>query len=79
VDPGVCTASPHAAGVAALIVQRHPNWSPGAVAAALRSTATPKSCPTDWPADDPRVCTGGPKATSFYGAGVVNALAAASK
>ena len=43
----------------------------------IRSSATKLSCPTDWPADDPRHCTGGTGQTSFYGAGMVNAKGAA--
>ena len=73
---GTSMASPHVAGVAALIKQRHPNWNPGAVAAALRRTATPKACPSGWPATDVRRCTGGAGNSSFYGSGVANALAA---
>jgi subtilisin family serine protease len=76
---GTSMSSPHAAGVAALIKQQHPQWNQGAVAAALRSTATPMSCPADWPADDPRQCQGGMGDTSFFGKGMVNAEAAALK
>jgi subtilisin family serine protease len=75
---GTSMASPHVAGVAALIRQVHPGMPQGAVAATLRSTATSLSCPTDWPADDPRQCKGGSGQTSFFGAGMVNAAAAAS-
>jgi subtilisin family serine protease len=70
---GTSMASPHAAGVAALIRQMHPNMPQGAVAALLRSSATPLACPTNWDPDDPRQCTGGKGHTSFFGAGMVNA------
>jgi lantibiotic leader peptide-processing serine protease len=76
---GTSMASPHVAGVAALIRELHPGWSPGAVAAAIRRSATQMACPTGWPADDERQCTGGAGNTSFYGAGMVNALAAVSR
>lgn len=73
---GTSMASPHAAGVAALIKQMHPNWGPGAIAAALRRSASSMSCPADWPAGDPRRCYGNGGDTSFFGAGLVNAAAA---
>jgi lantibiotic leader peptide-processing serine protease len=75
---GTSMSSPHAAGVAALIRGQHPGMPQGAVAALLRSSATPMACPATWPADDERQCTGGAGQTSFFGAGMVNALAAAS-
>jgi lantibiotic leader peptide-processing serine protease len=76
---GTSMSSPHAAGVAALIRQVYPNKPQGAVAALLRSSATPLACPSNWPANDPRQCTGGIGNTSFYGAGMVNALRAVSR
>ncbi len=76
---GTSMASPHAAGVAALIRQLHPKMPQGAVAALLRASATPRECPANWPSGDPRQCTGGAGQSSFFGAGVVNALQATSR
>jgi subtilisin family serine protease len=67
---GTSMASPHAAGVAALIRSADPNLPPGAVIARIEHTAMPLACPPD-----PR-CTGGPGHTSFYGHGLLDALAA---
>jgi subtilisin family serine protease len=81
---GTSMAAPHAVGVAALIRAAHPDMPVGAVQAALQNTAMPKDCPT--PAEmDPlsgalgvQTCTGGSGHTSFYGKGLVDALAAGS-
>ena len=82
---GTSMAAPHAAGVAALIRAAHPTMPQGSVAALLRSTATGQPCPD---ALDPgveffgapvQVCSGGSGSNNFYGAGLVNALAAASR
>jgi lantibiotic leader peptide-processing serine protease len=70
---GTSMASPHAAGVAALIRQNYPGLPQGAVAAMLREAETPLDCPSPWSASDPRQCTGGPGQSSFFGAGMLNA------
>jgi lantibiotic leader peptide-processing serine protease len=75
---GTSMSSPHAAGVAALVNELHPSWNTGTVVEAVRRTATPMSCPTTWPADDPRQCQGSGGNTSFFGSGMVNALRASS-
>ena len=80
-------ASPHAAGVAALIASTGVT-SPGAISGKLGVTADPIACPADvsiyafFPAVDngaPQVCVGGPGNNSFNGAGQVNALSAVQK
>jgi subtilisin family serine protease len=78
---GTSMAAPHATGVAALVKQLHPRWSPSAVAAAVKRTATPMSCPPDWQplddADERVTCQGGSNGhTSFFGSGLVDAGAA---
>jgi lantibiotic leader peptide-processing serine protease len=70
---GTSMASPHAAGVAALIRQMHPGLPQGAVAAMLGASATSMACPTNWPATDPRICYGDSGHTSFFGSGMLNA------
>ena len=82
---GTSMASPHVAGVAALIFSQFNKISAGAVAAKLQSTADPLACPSDlsmyafFPAVDngaAQTCTGGPAYNSFNGHGQVNALSA---
>ena len=83
---GTSMASPHVAGVAALIMSQGVT-APGAVRAALQNTADPIACPTDlsiyafFPAVDngaPQMCQGGAGYNSFNGHGQVNALTAVS-
>ncbi len=82
---GTSMASPHAAGVAALIMSQYPTLSSNAVAAKLQNTADPVPCPSDlsiyafFPALDngaPQVCQGGAGHNSFAGAGQIDALSA---
>jgi subtilisin family serine protease len=83
---GTSMASPHVAGVAALI-ESMGITNPGAVTARLTNTADPMACPADvsmyafFPALDggaAQACQGGPGYNSWFGHGQVNALAAVS-
>ena len=81
---GTSMASPHAAGVAALIASVRLGSPQGAVGSTLARTATPIACPADTSAyaffpsvsnGAPQTCTGG-ATNSWYGSGEVDALAA---
>jgi subtilisin family serine protease len=83
---GTSMASPHAAGVAALIISRYGHLAPGTVGARLEQTADAQPCPTFLPAGYAESlgvgvdsglffpCTGGSAQNSWYGSGQVNAF-----
>ena len=82
---GTSMASPHAAGVAALIESVFGHMAPGFVKGFLTSTADSQPCPTALPTNYAEVngvgtesgtftpCKGGPGSNSWYGSGQVNA------
>lgn len=81
---GTSMASPHVAGVAALIASKGVT-SPGAITAKLQNTADKIACPSDMSIYEPfpsvnsgapQVCQGGAGRNSFNGHGQVNALTA---
>jgi subtilisin family serine protease len=78
---GTSMASPHAAGVAALIISQVGKMPPGKVAAYLTQTADFVPCPANPfnpgpPFNYLATCQGGDGYNSFYGHGQVNALRA---
>ncbi|MEV6264440.1 S8 family serine peptidase [Streptomyces sp. NPDC051784] len=75
---GTSMASPHVAGVAALIKSKHPYASAAAVKALMTVQADATACGAPYDIDGDgtvdAVCEGGKYYNGFYGAGVVDAL-----
>ncbi|MFD5876780.1 S8 family serine peptidase [Streptomyces sp. NPDC060322] len=75
---GTSMASPHVAGVAALIKSTHPYASAGLVKTLLTHQADATACGAPYDIDKDgtvdAVCQGGTQYNGFYGAGVVDAL-----
>ncbi|MFJ2610344.1 S8 family peptidase [Streptomyces sp. NPDC087425] len=80
---GTSMASPHVAGVAALIKSTHPHASAALVKALLyaEADATPCTDPYDINGDGKvdAVCEGARNYNGFYGVGIANALAAVTR
>ncbi|MGR6969596.1 S8 family serine peptidase [Streptomyces cynarae] len=78
---GTSMASPHVAGVAALLKSAHPWATPAQLQALLKAEADNPGCPAKpYDGDGDGVvdatCVGGKRVNGFYGFGVVNALRA---
>ncbi|OYO16499.1 peptidase S8 [Enemella evansiae] len=77
---GTSMASPHVAGVLALMKSANPNATPAQLISMLKAQAQDTPCPTTYTVD-PRYpqdqkCTGTAAYNSFYGDGIVDALKA---
>jgi subtilisin family serine protease len=83
---GTSMASPHAVGVAALLLSAHGSMTSGQLSAALQGSTNALSCPADvsayapFPQNSgaPQACQGGSGHNSWYGSGEVDALKAVS-
>ncbi len=77
---GTSMATPHVAGVAALLASVHPHASPRQLTQLLNNQATPVPCPSNYDLNgtgaQDAYCTGDSSYNSFYGHGLVNAFAA---
>jgi subtilisin family serine protease len=68
---GTSMASPHVAGVLALMKSAHPRWSPAKLEAAVRNQADDHECTTTTAGP---ACVGTLDENSFYGDGITDAL-----
>ena len=72
---GTSMASPHVAGVLALMKSVHPTWTPAQMVEKLRMQADDRACNA---ATAGPVCTGPVSNNSYFGEGLVDALDAVS-
>ncbi len=84
---GTSMASPHAVGVAAVIISEFGlrdrklgglKLNPNRVEALLRKTAREHACPVPNPTEFDALCEGSLSYNGFYGHGIVDALAGAT-
>lgn len=80
---GTSMAGPQVAGVAALVKSQHPDATPKEIAWRLKAQAKTVTCPDSYDPDGKGTyeadCTGLKGNNSFYGHGIVDALAAVKK
>ncbi|BAU87805.1 subtilisin-like protease [Streptomyces laurentii] len=80
-EQGTSMATPHVAGVAALLKSAHPQATPAQLQTMLKAQADNPGCPADpydWNGDGvvDAVCAGDQRVNGFYGYGIVNAFRA---